>query len=141
MKKGGYQILELNCESDVKIYNDFGSENLTWVNVKQDFDYNKNSFGEYLDNLFRYNKTCLLKNLLFEGIYLTFFTQMIIGKYLDKYSELPIYVIDSTQEKGYLVINSDNYYYCLINNDYVLLIDGADCTAVITQLYKGAITQ
>ena len=141
MKKGGYQILELKCESSVKLYNDYGAKGLVWVNIKQDFNYNKNSFSLYLDNLFLFNKTCLIKNLLFEDEYLTFFTQMITGTYLNKHIQDSIYVIDSTQEKGYSIVSTDEHYYCLINNDYALIIDGADCTAIITKLYKGAITQ
>lgn len=141
MKKGGYQILDLNCEMNVNIYDDYGVSNITWVNVKKDFDYNKNSFSDYLDNLFKYNKTCLIKNLLCANTYLTFFTQMITGVYLDEYIKESIYVIDSTNEKGYAKITTEDCYYCLLNSDYVLLIDGTDCTAIIVKLYKGAITQ
>lgn len=142
MKKGGYQILELNCESNVNVYDDYnGAGNLVWVNIKQDFNYNKDDFSLYLDNLFLFNKTCLIKKLLIGDIYLTFFTQMITGSYLDKYVINFIYVVDSSQEKGYKRITTADKYYCFINNDYVLLIDYADCTAVIVKLYKGAITQ
>lgn len=135
MKKGGYQILELNCESSVIVYNDYATEPTTWINIKQDFDYNKNKFYEYINNLFKYNKTCLLKNLLVGGVYLTFFTQIITIN-----NQVNIYVVDSSKTKGYSRLpDEDNC--CLIDDDYVLLIDNTDCTAIIVKLYKGAITQ
>lgn len=141
MKKGGYQILELNCEFSVNVYDDYGTNELEWINIKKDFDYNKNVFSEYLNNLFKFNKTCLIKNLLVGDIYLTFFTQMITGNYLDKYTTETIYIVDSTNASGYTSMTTGEYYYCLINSDYVLIIDFADGTAIITKLYKGAITQ
>lgn len=141
MKKGGYQILELNCESSVNVYDDYGVKSLVWVNIKKDFDYNKKFFDDYIDNLFKFNKTCLIKNLLVADNYLTFFTQMITGTYLDKYKITSIYIVDSSQQKGYSIIDTENYYYFLINNDYVLLLDYITGNAIITKLYKGAITQ
>lgn len=139
MKKGGYQILELNCESDVNVYDDYGTNDLVWVNVIKDF--NNKSCNIYLRNLFMYNKICLVKNLLVVGIYLTFFTHMVTGTYLDKYSnDEIIYVINSSQANGYESLSIEDYFYCMINDDYVLLIDYESSTAIITKIYKGAIT-
>lgn len=136
MKKGGYQILELNCESDVNIIDDlkdFDSITLTQIISEN----NSIDAEEFLYNLFKYNKTCLLKNLLVGGVYLTLFSNVFTNS-----DSINIYVIDSTQPNGYSNFNpSDNDLYIIKLNDYYVLIITLIGTAYIAKLYKGAITQ
>lgn len=136
MKKGGYQILELNCESNVNIIDDlkdFNSITLTQIISEN----NSIDVETFLNNLFKYNKTCLLKNLLINNQFITLFSNVFTNN-----DSINIYVIDSTQPNGYTNVNpSDNDNYIIkLNDDYILIITLVG-TAYITKLYKGAITQ
>ena len=135
MKKGGYQILELNCESNVNIIDDLkgGSVTLTQIISKN----NSIDAEEFLNNLFKYNKTCLLKNLLINNQFITLFSNVLTNN-----DSIDIYLIDSNDPNGYSNYNpfETDYFIIKLNDDYVLLITLIG-TAFIAKLYKGAITQ
>lgn len=128
MKKGGYQILELNCKGNIKVFDDYGSvEDGDWINI----------LNEDFNNLFKYKKTCLLKNLLINNMYLTLFCNVFTNN-----DKVDIYIIDSAKPNGYYNINSwfEDYFVIKLNDDYILLIKPRG-SAIILKLYKGAITQ
>lgn len=136
MKKGGYQVLELNCKGDVPVYDDY-KNNIPENYVKVIDEVEEGYIEDFLLNLFKYNKTCLLKNLLINGLFVNFYSNVFTN-----YDVINIYVIDSSQPNGYSNINpNDNDLFIIkINDDYILLIT-LDGMAFINKLYKGAITQ
>ena len=159
MKKGGYQVLNLECESSLQIVNDFkNATEDTWINI---LNINNNEVDNYLANLFKYNKACLLKNVYVQSIYgnlnnyFNYFTSIIKTIYLDNGGllETSIYVVDSSQASGYTQLSTDTIYAFKLDDDYALVvsIDGTLSgevineniigKAVILKLYKGAITQ
>lgn len=136
MKKGGYQILELNCKGNINVLDDYKNAlGDVWVNILDIDDYN--DLELYLLNLFKYNKTCLLKNLHINNKFINLFCNVFTDK-----DVIDIYVIDSSQTNGYFNINPNNndYFIIKLNDDYILIIN-LDGNAIILKLYKGAITQ
>lgn len=133
MKNGGYQILELNCKSNLKIIDDY--KNAIAENFVKIIDYEDEE--KFLLDLFKYNKTCLLKNLLINNQFITLFSNVFTNE-----DSIDIYVVDSSQEGGYLNINPYEYdlFIIKLNDDYILVIN-LNGEGLITKLYKGAITE
>lgn len=159
MKKGGYQVLNLECKSSLHIVNDFkNATEDTWVNI---LNIDNNKVDNYLENLFKYNKACLLKNVYVQSIYgnlnnyFNYFTSIIKTYYVNDKNMIveSIYVIDSSQTSGYTELTTDDIYAFKLNDDYALVIslqgllsgnvinENVIGKAVILKLYKGAITQ
>ena len=154
MKKGGYQVLNLECKLYLRVIDDFKNaiEN-TWVNI---LNIDNNKVGNYLENLFKYDKACLLKNVYVDSkysdynSYFNYFTSIIKTTNNVKSS---IYVIDSSEINKYKQLTTDDIIAFKINDDYVLVISSTGLLsgnvinknvigkAVILKLYKGAITQ
>lgn len=159
MKKGGYQVLNLECKSSLQIVDDFkNATEGTWLNI---LNIDNNKVDKYLENLFKYNKACLLKNVYVQSLYgklnnyFNFFTSIIKTYYLNDDNMIvdSIYVIDSSQTSGYTELTTDDIYAFKLNDDYALVIslqgllsgnvinENVIGKAVILKLYKGAITQ
>lgn len=135
MKKGGYQILELNCESDVNVIDDYknvNSSSFTKI-IKGD---NGDNIEDFIFNIYTPKKTCLLKNLLVNGNYLTLFSSLLCS-----IDNVIFYVVDSSKQTGYTTLQtSDDNVIFKLNDDYIL-ITNLDGKGYIIKLYKGAITQ
>lgn len=157
MKKGGYQVLNLECKSYLRVIDYFinATEN-TWVDI---LNIDNNKVGNYLENLFKYNKACLLKNVYVNSeysdykSYFNYFTSIIKTTNNVKSS---IYVVDSqdsSQGIKYKQLTTDDIIAFKINDDYALVIsktgllsgnvinENVKGKAIILKLYKGAITQ
>lgn len=132
MKKGGYQILELNCESDVNIIDDYKDVNdslLTKI-IKGD------NIEDLIFNMYTSKKTCLLKNLLISNKFLTLFCNFFCS-----IDNVVFYVVDSSQATGYRILKTedDNVIFKL-DEEYILILN-LQGSGYIIKLYKGAITQ
>ena len=129
MKKGGYQILELKCKGNIRVFDDYklvdSDDKWTYI-LNEDFS-----------NLFKYKKTCLLKNLLINNMFFTLFCNVLTNN-----DNVNIYIIDSSEPNGCYNINPrlEDYFIIKLNDDYILIIEPTG-SAIITKLYKGAITQ
>lgn len=159
MKKGGYQVLNLECGSNLQIIDDFKNalEN-TWVNI---LNIDNDKITDYIENLFKYDKACLLKNIYIKSLYgglnnyFNIYTSIIKTRYLndEEMRVNSIYVIDSSETSKYNQLSTDDILAFTINDDYALVISISGLLsgnvinkniigkAVILKLYKGAITQ
>ena len=133
MKKGGYQILELNCKGNMHIYDDNNTD-IIFGTIVISKEQSGNNTELYIKNLIKNYKTLLLKNILINNCYINLFTNCPQDK-------ITYYIIDSSTTKGYIDMKSDDSQ-CIIklNDDYIFVLKYTGL-AIIYKLYKGAITQ